>query len=336
MSNSVGQLVTRALRIISYIAPGDDIPDEIMQVGLESLDGMVDAWSNDPLMTFKNEPVTFPIVPGQKDYTLGPGGDWNITRPMVFNEVYVNWNSGGPGTNVPQQVDLPVAILNVAQYAAVSVKNTPTSFAFALYEDGNYPLRKVSLWPIPNIPGFMTFWFQSPLIDMGGQEILAYRVTNGGTGYVDGLYPAVRMGGGSGNGAVADFTVVAGIVTTVALTGNGQNFNVNDTLNVSNLLLGGSGTGFELTVDVTSGNLTTPVTFPPGYYDAFCWNLAVRLAPELGKKLTPEIIQLAIATKAEIARLNAEPQYLSGDGGLTTNRNKSWVYIVGGFVPWRP
>ena len=336
MSNSVRQLTTRALRIISYVAPGDPIPDEITQVALEALDAMSDAWSNDPLMIFLRKQVMFPIVPGKKEYTVGPGGDWNITRPMKINQAYVNWNSGGPDTNYPQQVDLPVTLLNDAQYAAISVKNTPTVFAFALYDDCNWPDRTISLWPIPNTPGYMTFWFQQPLVDMGGQEILSYHISAAGSGYVDGYYPNVILGGGSGNGAVANFTVLAGKVITVAMTGNGQNFNTGDTLNVSNILLGGSGTGFTLTVDSTSGNLDTPVTFPPGYYDAFCWNLAVRLAPELGKILTPEIIQLATATKAEIARLNAVPQYQSGDGGLSSNDNKQFIYITGNFVPWRP
>jgi hypothetical protein len=242
---SVRQLITRALRIINYSAPGDSIPPEIINVGLEVLDGMIDSWSNNPLMVYSLDSYKFPVTAGQRDYTMGPGGDWDIARPMVINQAYVNWLDGSVN-----QTDLPVQILTDAQYASISVKNTPTVFAFALYSNGNYPETTVSLWPIPNQAGFMTLWLQQPLM--------------------------------------------------------------------------------------TYDNIDEEVSYPPGYYDAFSYNLAVRLGMELSKQVPDTVVKLAISTMAEIARLNAVPQYQSGDGGLSSNKKRSFNYITGNFVVWNP
>lgn len=82
-------------------------------------------------------------------------------------------------------------------------------------------------------------------------------LTAGGTGYVDGTYAKVALTGGSGSGAFANqIIVVGGIVTTVNLGGAapeywkypGTGYAVNDIVSASNADLGGSGSGFQLTV----------------------------------------------------------------------------------------
>lgn len=57
---------------------------------------------------------------------------------------------------------------------------------------------------------------------------------------------------------------------------------------------------------VIAGFATTgdSVSLPPGYEDALAYNLAVRIAPESGTQLRPDVIQLATETKAAIKRTN--------------------------------
>jgi len=47
------------------------------------------------------------------------------------------------------------------------------------------------------------------------------------------------------------------------------------------------------------------VEFPPGYADAIRYNLAVRLAPEWGKELRPEVLELARLSRTAIQSLNS-------------------------------
>ena len=57
------------------------------------------------------------------------------------------------------------------------------------------------------------------------------------------------------------------------------------------------------------------VCLPPGYKDALCLNLAVKMAPEYGK-VVPDIADLAIKSLIPIKEINWEPVYLDIDRQL--------------------
>lgn len=73
----------------------------------------------------------------------------------------------------------------------------------------------------------------------------------GGSGYDGGgthTYTGVPLTGGSGTGAIATIVVTSGVVTAVTITTPGTGYNVGDVLSASNTNLGGSGSGFHITV----------------------------------------------------------------------------------------
>lgn len=49
------------------------------------------------------------------------------------------------------------------------------------------------------------------------------------------------------------------------------------------------------------------INMPPGYVDALCYNLAVKIAPEYEREVPPVVAAEAIKTLANIKRLNATP-----------------------------
>ena len=75
-------------------------------------------------------------------------------------------------------------------------------------------------------------------------------------------------------------------------------------------------------------DLTTAYTFPPGYEEAMRYQLALRLAPEFGVTITPEIFKLATDTYANVKRLNLSTttEELSIDAALLAE---------GGRYDWR-
>ena len=78
----------------------------------------------------------------------------------------------------------------------------------------------------------------------------------GGSGYTSGTYTGVPLTGGTGQGATADITVTAGIVTAVTLQATGYGYTVADSLSASTYYLG-AGTLFAIpvaTVTVGAGN----------------------------------------------------------------------------------
>jgi hypothetical protein len=74
-------------------------------------------------------------------------------------------------------------------------------------------------------------------------------ITNGGSGYVNGTYFNVPLTGGSGSTASANIVVSGNVVTSVTISNSGCSYTVNNALSANNTSLGGSGSGFVLTVN---------------------------------------------------------------------------------------
>ena len=80
------------------------------------------------------------------------------------------------------------------------------------------------------------------------QGIMTNVTIAGGSGYVSGTYYNVPLSGGSGTGAIATITVTSGVVTAVVLTSGGCQYVVGNNLTAANTYLGGTGSGFSITV----------------------------------------------------------------------------------------
>ena len=65
----------------------------------------------------------------------------------------------------PNYVELPVQKLTADQYGAIGTKNITAAFPYKFYENGNYPLRTVTVWPIPNRCHKVKLWLWQPLIN---------------------------------------------------------------------------------------------------------------------------------------------------------------------------
>lgn len=77
-------------------------------------------------------------------------------------------------------------------------------------------------------------------------------------------------------------------------------------------------------------DLTTDYTFPPGYADAFRYQLAARLAPEFGRTLDPAVAHLAAESLAQIKRVNREWVEARTDPGLVgSHERRTFNWLTG-------
>jgi len=74
--------------------------------------------------------------------------------------------------------------------------------------------------------------------------VLAFTLTNAGSGYTNGTYNNQALTGGTGTGATANITVAGGVVTTVVINGHGVNYTVGDVLSATF----GGGSSFAITI----------------------------------------------------------------------------------------
>jgi hypothetical protein len=73
-----------------------------------------------------------------------------------------------------------------------------------------------------------------------------------GTSYTNGSYTNVALTGGSGSKALANITVSGTVVTVCTLVRGGSRYSVGDVLSAANTDIGGTGSGFTITVATTT------------------------------------------------------------------------------------
>jgi hypothetical protein len=74
----------------------------------------------------------------------------------------------------------------------------------------------------------------------------------GGSAYTNGAYLGVALTGGTGAGATANITVSGGAVSVVTIVNDGANYTTGDVLSATAASIGGTGSGFSITIATTN------------------------------------------------------------------------------------
>lgn len=82
----------------------------------------------------------------------------------------------------------------------------------------------------------------------------------GGSTYTNGTYTNVSLTGGHGSGAKATIVVAGAVVTTVTVTTVGSGYLVGDVLSATAASIGGTGSGFSITVQTVGGWSVTTIS----------------------------------------------------------------------------
>lgn len=143
---TVVELITLALKDIGGIAKTQvPSPDELADA-FAALNQMIDSWQAERLIVFENRRSVFPLTSGVAAYTIGVGGAFNIARPVWIQD------AGLITTNTPT-FELPIRMLTIDEYAALSLKTMTATQSWYLYNDYAYPLSTLTFWPVPSATG---------------------------------------------------------------------------------------------------------------------------------------------------------------------------------------
>jgi hypothetical protein len=90
-------IVSRALKDIGALAPGEPLDPSDAQDALDMLNDMCAQWSNENMMVSYKSEIIFPVVQNQIQYTIGPGGQVGstFTGSIAGNVLTVNGISKG-------------------------------------------------------------------------------------------------------------------------------------------------------------------------------------------------------------------------------------------------
>lgn len=144
MSDTARDLISASLRTIGVLAAGETLGASEATDGLASLNRMIDSWSIEKLLIPNTVREVFPLVPGQKTYTMGVGGNFNTSRPTRIESVLIQLTSNSP------MVEIPMHLLNDDQYAGILIKDLTSTFPLYCYPEGTSPLETFNFWPVPN------------------------------------------------------------------------------------------------------------------------------------------------------------------------------------------
>ena len=99
-------MIYESLRLMAVYAPNETPTDADVEQGLTCLNDMLDSWSNESLSCFAILEQSGTVVAGKSSYTIGPSGDFNLTRPLRLIE--------GPGAAYSQDTQNRVKAFQTA------------------------------------------------------------------------------------------------------------------------------------------------------------------------------------------------------------------------------
>src|SRR5262245_39397408 len=140
-------LIASSLRLIGALASGETPPAGEAADAVVILNQMLDAWSANELMVFTLSRQVFTLQAGKQTYTMGPGGDFNAPRPARIQYWSIISNQS-PAQ--PLELAANSEFLTDPEWQAVRVKNITSPLPRKLYDDGGFPLRSLSFWPVPD------------------------------------------------------------------------------------------------------------------------------------------------------------------------------------------
>lgn len=138
-------LFALALKDIGALGIGQSVSAEDTADALATLNMMLGQWNAERLSVY-HLIDTAKQATGAVSYTVGTGGDFNITRPIKINAAYARLQSSGAGS----AVDYRISMIDAREdYARISLK-TLSSFPEYAFYDSAYPLGNLFLYPVPN------------------------------------------------------------------------------------------------------------------------------------------------------------------------------------------
>ncbi len=138
-------LMDRALRLANVIGEGQTPSNEQYSDLFAELQMMLAEWQTDRFLVYQDIEAVCQST-NLEWYTIGPGQQFNIARPMRIEQAFARQNPGGS----PTPVDYPLEMLfSREDYARIRLKSL-SSWPQTIYYDRGFPIGNIAVWPIPN------------------------------------------------------------------------------------------------------------------------------------------------------------------------------------------
>ena len=156
--STYADFITKALRRLGAVAPDETVSATDISTGMDVFNDLIDSWNTERLAIYTVVNQSFTLTSGKQTYTMGSGGDFNVARPPQIERGVLQV------TTVPNApFEIPLESYTDQQWAAIRMKSIGNTYPQVFYDDGAYPLRSISFWPIPDVNQNFICWYWSPL-----------------------------------------------------------------------------------------------------------------------------------------------------------------------------
>lgn len=144
MISTTGDMILFVLRASGITGVGQTPSAEDANTCLQILADLIAQWQRKRWLNYALQEVSVAASTGAQYYTIGIGQDFDCARPTHIKAAYIRILTGGPN-----QVDMPVEIINSREeYASISIKTLQT-IPYAVFLDTQFPIGRVYWWPVP-------------------------------------------------------------------------------------------------------------------------------------------------------------------------------------------
>lgn len=142
----VSDLINLALRKLRVLAPSETPTATEYADALIALNLMLDAWTADTCFIYSRTRTPFLLTSSQFVYTVGPTGNFVMTRPIRLESVGLILDN-----SIANPLEVPVELLLYSdEYAGIVNKNLVATYPRKCWYNPTYPLGTIYLWPVPS------------------------------------------------------------------------------------------------------------------------------------------------------------------------------------------
>ena len=316
-------IISRALKDIGALEAGETPTSEAAQDAFDMLNDMCDQWSNEQMMVYYKSEIIFPIVSGQTQYTIGPGGEIGASFTGSISGFTLTVTGITSGALAIGQTLTGTGIA-----AGTTIVAMNTGAGGNINEVGTYTVNIFQTVASTTISAY----YQRPLTI--NSCFVRVNTNSNGTPIVNGGldYPMAVLN-------YEDYALI-GLKTLNGPWPKALYYQPAETL--GNIFLWPNPAQGEVhmfcdTLFSRYSSLSDNIVLPQGYLMALRWCLAERLMPMYGKASQTQIqmiMKFAGQAKATIKRTNMKPPPVAryADALLVgRSRDAGWI-LSGGFL----
>lgn len=141
MSQTALQYIQQALFKIGAIGLGES-PDSTEAFDcMSDLNDLLDLYNIQKLKVFHTKDFTGQFVAGQGSYTIGPGQNFDVIRPVRIQFIYQNYT----------MISYPIAQITNNEFDQIALKQLNTPFPTVFYYETSWPAAVIHFYPIPTL-----------------------------------------------------------------------------------------------------------------------------------------------------------------------------------------